>query len=92
MQVSNFEERRCNIRKVFRDHDDDHNNLLSAKEFYDAMQTGNFNLNKEDAEELVNYFFGEDIHSHSDDDEMKFSDFAKKVQALSMLPRMRGEI
>ena len=39
-----------------------------------------------------NYFFGDDIHSHSDDDEMKFSDFAKKVQALSMLPRMRGEI
>ena len=90
--VSNFEEKRGTIRQIFRDNDEDHNNLVSAQEFLDALQTGNFNLVEEDATELVKYFYGNDIRSFDPNDEMKFSDFAKKVQALLMLPRMRGEI
>ena len=82
--ISNFEESRGQIRKVFRDHDDDHNNLLSAKEFLMAMTTGNFNLELEEAEEIVKYFFGNSIDTYHDTDEMKFSDFAKKVQGKKM--------
>ena len=90
--VSNFEEKRGQIRHVFRDHDEDSNNKLSATEFLAAMQGTNFNLEKDDAIELVKYFFGNDPTSFQGDDELMFKDFARKVQVLLMLPRMRGEI
>tara|TARA_B100000780_G_scaffold86690_1_gene59598 strand:+ start:1556 stop:1891 length:336 start_codon:yes stop_codon:yes gene_type:complete len=90
--VSNFEESRGHIRNVFRDHDEDHNNLLSANEFCEAMTGANFNLKPDDANELTKYFFGNDINAYSGSDEMTFATFARKVSVLQMLPRMRGEI
>ena len=63
-----------------------------AAEFLAAMRGSNFNLDQEDAETIVKHFFGEDPNTFENDDEMKFADFARKVQQLLMLPRMRGEI
>ena len=90
--VSNFEESRGLLRNVFRDQDDDHNNLLSGQEFYDALTGANFNLEPEEAMFICAWFFGEDTEVFDPHDEMTFADFARKVQQLSMLPRMRGEI
>tara|TARA_B110000208_G_scaffold186656_1_gene243500 strand:- start:180 stop:1106 length:927 start_codon:yes stop_codon:yes gene_type:complete len=90
--VSNFEESRGHIRGVFRDHDDDRNNLLSANEFCVAMTGANFNLTKYHADQLTKYFFGKDKDSYKITDELTFAEFAQKVSVLQMLPRMRGEI
>lgn len=90
--VSNFEESRGLIRSVFRDQDEDHNNLLSGREFYEALKSANFNLSESAALAVCTWFFGESNEVFDPADEMTFADFAKKVQQLSMLPRMRGEI
>jgi Ca2+-binding EF-hand superfamily protein len=90
--VSNFEESRGAIRGVFRDQDDDHNNLLSGQEFLDALTGANFNLDPTAALYICTWFFGESTEEFDAQAEMTFSDFAQKVSQLSMLPRFRGEI